>query len=141
MDGLSAPDPVESRTEASKCAPKYPLCQAYDYGYYWASHWLAYSHQLRIGPKLWWLDVENGASWTTPTMNAAVIRGAADALHSQGVVVGVYSGPGHTATALCKSGGYNFAGGHLKMVQYGYTGSFPGAYPTVSPYDYDYVCS
>ncbi|MBO0731802.1 MAG: hypothetical protein J2P57_21260 [Acidimicrobiaceae bacterium] len=169
MDGLTAPDPVESRVEASKCNPKYPLCQDYDYGYFWASHWLSYSHQLGIHPKLWWLDVENGPSWTNPIKSADTIRGAADALRSQGVVVGIYStpaqwatiagsltlpgvqvwtagagrltGPGHTATQICKSGGYNFAGGHLKMVQYGYTGSFLGAYPNVAPYDYDYVCN
>jgi hypothetical protein len=168
LDGLSGPTPPLSMAgPASRCAPTSPVCRAYDFGFNWASRWLAYSRHLGFSPKLWWLDVENGSNWTSPAVNDGVIRGAADGLRLRGVTLGIYStpyqwaaiagslsfpgvqiwtagaglhtGPGLTATAYCKSGAYNFAGGHLSMVQWGYTGDFPGAYPGLSAYDY--VCS
>jgi len=53
---------------------------------------------------------------------------------------GNLTGPGHTATAYCSSGGHTFAGGHLTLVQWGYKGAFPGAFQGNSPYDQDYAC-
>jgi hypothetical protein len=154
----------------SWCVRTQLVCRAYDFGFYWTTHWLAYSHRFGVDPKLWWLDVENNSGWTSRIMNDNVIEGAADALRSQGLTIGIYStksqwtaitgglalpgvqiwsagagkltGPGQTATAYCRSSGdHTFAGGHLSLVQWGYSGGFPGAYPVLAPYDYDYVCT
>jgi hypothetical protein len=154
---------------AARCARTSLTCRGYDFGFHWAQHWVAYSRQRGINPHLWWLDVEVGAGWTTPAVNDGVIRGAVDGLRADKVRFGIYStpyqwaliagslafpgapvwtagagnltGPGYTATAYCNSGGHSYAGGRLTMVEWGYTGAFPGAYkgPTL-PYDQDYVC-
>ena len=170
LDGLPNPAPRESLVgPAARCARRSLTCRAYDFGFAWAGHWVAFSRHHGVNPKLWWLDVEAGAGWTRPAVNAGVIRGAADGLRSQGASIGIYSTPyqwatiagtlafpgvplwipgagsltggGFTATAYCKSGGQRFAGGHLAMVQWGYTGQFPGAYrgPPLR-YDQDFVC-
>jgi hypothetical protein len=145
------------------------VCRAYNFGFAWAGHWVVFSRRHGIHPKLWWMDVEPGAGWTSPVVNAYVIRGAADGLRSQGARIGIYSTPyqwamiagkmtfpgvplwipgagslngaGFTATAYCQSSAQRFAGGHLVMVQWGYTGDFPGAYRgPASRYDLDYEC-
>jgi hypothetical protein len=169
LNGLPNPAPRESLIgPASRCARVSPVCQAYDFGFNWARHWVAHSRRLGINPKLWWLDVETGSGWTTPAVNDGVIRGAADAVRRERLDVGIYStpyqwaaiagaltfpgvpvwtagagnltGPGYTATAYCRSGGNTFAGGHLTLVQWGYKGAFPGAFQGNSPYDQDYAC-
>ena len=170
LDGLPNPAPRESLVgPAARCARRSLMCRAYDFGFAWAGHWVAFSRHHGVNPKLWWLDVEAGAGWTRPAANAGVIGGAADGLRSQGASIGIYSTPyqwatiagtlafpgvplwipgagrltggGFTATAYCKSGGQRFAGGHVAMVQWGYTGQFPGAYGgPPSRYDQDYVC-
>jgi hypothetical protein len=171
LNGLPNPPPHESVLgPAWRCARTNVICQAYDFGFVWAGHWVAYSRQQGISPRLWWLDVEPGGGWASPAVNDGVIRGAADGLRSHGVSLGIYStsyqwatiaggltfpgvplwipgagnlrGGGFTATAYCASGGQNFAGGHLVMVQWGYSGDFPGAYQGPgSRYDLDYVCT
>jgi hypothetical protein len=169
LDGLPNPAPPETANgPAQACARTNPACQAYDFGYEWTRHWVEYSRQLGISPKLWWLDVESGSGWTTIPVNDAVIKGAAAGLRSAGVRMGIYStpaqwaaiagslafpgvpvwtagagdlsGPGYTATNYCASPSSSFAGGNLALVQWGYTGAFPGAYRGTSPYDQDYVC-
>jgi hypothetical protein len=170
LDGLPNPVPPESRQgPAARCAAANPDCQAYDFGYNWARHWVDYSRHLGINPRLWWIDVEGGSGWTTTASNDGVIRGAVDGLRAAGTRVGIYStplqwaaiagslafpgtplwtpgagnldGPGFTATSYCRSGGTSFAGGHVTLVQWGYTGAFPGAYQGPSaPYDMDYAC-
>jgi hypothetical protein len=170
LDGLPNPAPPESMTgPASRCARIRPVCQAYDFGFNWAHHWVDYSRLQGINPKLWWLDVETGSGWTKPAINDGVIKGAADALQAAGVRAGIYStpyqwatiagalvfpgipvwtagagnltGPGYSATSYCTMPGHSFAGGQLAMVQWGYSGDFPGAYKGPPfPYDRDYVC-
>jgi hypothetical protein len=169
LDGLPNPAPAEARSGPfAFCVARNPACQGYNFGFQWARHWVDYSRSLRITPRLWWLDVEMGAGWTTVPVNAAVIRGAAEGLRQEGVRMGIYStpyqwaaiagsltfpgvpvwtagagkltGPGYTATYYCAAG-QAFAGGKLAMVQWGYTGAFPGAYPGPGyRYDQDYAC-
>jgi hypothetical protein len=170
MNGLPNPAPPESmRGPAASCVRISSACQAYDFGFHWARHWVAYSRGLGIDPRLWWLDVEVNSGWTTTAINDGVIAGAVAGVRAEGVVAGMYStpdqwaaiagslafpgvpvwtagagnldGPGYTAMTYCHSGNYSFAGGHLTMVQRGYTGAFPGAYPGPNPaYDNDYIC-
>jgi hypothetical protein len=45
----------------------------------------------------WWLDVEGNASWSTTNLaaNAALVQGATDGLHAEGLnSVGIYASPG-----------------------------------------------
>jgi hypothetical protein len=171
LDGLPNPVPPEALIgPASSCAATNAGCQAYDFGYEWARHWVAYSRGLGINPRLWWLDVEFGSGWTGVAVNDHVILGAVDGLRSERVRFGFYStpsqwatiaggltfrgapvwtagagkldGPGYTATNYCRAPGQSFAGGSLTVVQWGYGGSFPGAYNSRgTPYDMDYVCA
>jgi hypothetical protein len=169
MDGLPTPAPPESqRGPAGSCPPSARGCQSYNFGWVWARHWVAYSRELGINPRMWWLDVEGAAGWKDTGSNDLGIRGAVAGLRSTGVHVGVYSTPyqwhaiagaltfpgmpvwtagagnlrglGQTATSYC-AGGQGFAGGELQLVQWGYTGHFPGAYSgPKSSYDMDYAC-
>lgn len=52
-----------------------------------------YTQQGLAVPAMWWLDVENGNSWSTDfTLNAETLQGARDELTSlSGLPVGVYS--------------------------------------------------
>jgi hypothetical protein len=170
MNGLPNPAPPEAMSgPRAKCARTNSFCQAYDFGFEWTRHWVAYSRGLGINPRLWWLDVEGGSGWTNTTVNGGVISGAVEGLRSEHVQVGVYStprqwsdiagslafpgipvwtagagnltGPGYTATSFCTTPGHAFAGGHVVLVQWGYSGSFPGAWQGGTlRYDYDYVC-
>jgi hypothetical protein len=170
LNGLPNPAPPESMGgPAASCARTSSACRAYDFGFQWARHWVAYSRGLGIDPRLWWLDVEVNSGWTTTAVNDGVISGAVAGLRAEGVMVGIYStplqwaaiagslvfpgipvwtagagrldGPGYTATNYCRSREYSFAGGHLTMVQWGYAGAFPGAYPGPNPaYDNDFTC-
>lgn len=170
MDGLPNPAPAESMSgQAGNCRPAEGGCQAYNFGWNWSRRWVQYSRSVGINPRLWWLDVENTGGWGSVTINDLTIQGAVAGLRSEGATVGFYStpgqwagiagsltfpgaqvwsagagnlsGPGYTATQFCTSGNEGFAGGHLALVQWSYTGSFPGAYSgPATPYDHDYAC-
>jgi hypothetical protein len=171
MDGLPTPAPPVAMTgPAGACAVPDRSCQHYNYGYNRARQWVDYSRGLGITSTLWWLDVEGGSGWNLPARNALEIEGALAGLQSEGVQAGVYStpsqwqditgglaipgvpiwtpgagnlsGPGYTATSFCAAAAQNsFGGGHLKLVQWGYQGPFPGSYSGLgSPYDMDLAC-
>jgi len=144
--------------------------QSFNYGYTMARHWVDYSRGVGVNAHMWWLDVENNSGWNgTTTGNGQVIQGALAGLKSEKVKAGVYSspgqwqqitgnmaipgvptwspgagnlsGPGYTATNFCAAPSqHTFGGGKLKLVQYGYNGSFTGAYGGPMVYDYDYAC-
>jgi hypothetical protein len=72
----------------------------YWYGWDGARDAVAYAHAHGINPAIWWLDVETTNWWQTDASNnyltganARVIQGNIDYLHSQTLVVGVYSTP------------------------------------------------
>lgn len=171
MDGLPRPAPASSLTgPAGNCELINAACESFNYGYNWARHWVAYSRSVGVYPALWWLDVERYSGWKDTVSNDLVISGAFSGLRSMGVQGGVYStrtqweqitgglvipgvevwtagagnqsGPGYSADSYCADPGrYTFAGGTLKMVQFGYQGPFPGSFsgPT-DPYDLDLAC-
>jgi hypothetical protein len=169
MDGLPNPAPAEAAVgPAGNCGTN-GACLGYNYGWFWAQHWVAYSNSLGFHSRQWWLDVETGSGWSDQGTNDQVIRGALDALKTSGAQYGVYSsplqwrqitggwnvpgiqiwvpgagnirGPGYTATNFCSDPGERFAGGVLRYVQFGYPGNFPGAYNgPASRYDTDYAC-
>jgi len=170
VDGLPHPAPPSSRYgPAGHCGIGKVGCQSYNFGWNWARHWVAYSRRVGTSPKLWWLDVEGGSSWTTTASDDLVIEGAIAGLRSAGVEVGLYStpyqwhqiagslavpgvpiwmpgagnlaGPGYTAADYCDSGGHAFAGGVLRLVQWGCRGSSAGSYTGPDThYDMDVAC-
>ena len=167
LDGLPSPAPPESMTgPAGTCSAGNLGCEAYNYGWYWARHWVAYSRSLDVWPPLFWLDVEGpNLFWSSNTAeNAAVVGGAVAGVKSTGVMVGVYStsyqwprivgsltfpgmllwaagadylsGDAYSATSFCTSPSQLFAGGVVTLVQYGWF------YPQGQIYrvDPDYAC-
>lgn len=169
MNGLPNPAPAEAANGPAGACGSNASCLGYNFGWYWTQHWISFANSSGPAPKFWWLDVETGSGWTDPGTNDQVIRGALDALRSHGLPTGIYSstrqwnlvtgglalpgislwvpgagnlsGPGYTATSFCADPSRTFAGGALKYVQYGYTGSFAGAWPGAAPaYDLDYAC-
>ncbi|HET6874057.1 MAG TPA: hypothetical protein VFH70_04725 [Acidimicrobiales bacterium] len=97
MDPLPSPPPPESLTgPAGTCAGNVS-CESYNFGWYWARHWVNYSHGLGVNSSLWWLDVETAAKagWSTASSaqanNSQVIAGAVAGLRSSGVIPGIYS--------------------------------------------------
>ena len=95
MDGLPSPAPPESLSGAAGVCGGNVNCQSYNFGWYWANHWIAYSHNFGIDPTIWWVDVETAGSWNLdPSVNSSngnVIAGAIGALRANGVVAGIYS--------------------------------------------------
>jgi len=99
MNPLPNPVPPEALTgPAGSCASSGPsTCAGYNFGYYWASHWVVYSRSVGVNPEFWWLDVElNGfppfaTDSSSQVINSAVIEGAYAGLRAQGVVGGIYS--------------------------------------------------
>jgi hypothetical protein len=92
MDGLPSPAPSESLSGPAGTCRGNVSCESYNFGWFWALHWVAYSRSLGINPTLWWLDVETAGAWSgNVTSNAEVISGAYAALQSTGVFPGVYS--------------------------------------------------
>ena len=91
LDGLPSPPPSESLGQCNRNID----CESYNYGWHWATQWVAYSHSQGISPSVWWLDVEvpgPGIYWSSDlTSNASVVRGAVAAVRSMGAQVGVYS--------------------------------------------------
>jgi hypothetical protein len=170
MDGLPTPAPHEaSHGPAGLCRGNVG-CESYNFGWAWTNRWIKWARAQGTSPQRWWLDVETTGQWSANAgSNARVIAGALAALKKAGLPVGVYAtglqwnsitgglplkgvplwvagagnvrGPGYTAANYCASANESFAGGRVTLVQYGYTGSFPGAYtgPRV-PYDLDYAC-
>ena len=169
MNGLPNPAPVEAANGPAGACGSNTSCLGYNFGWAWAQHWVAYSNSAGPVSRQWWLDVETGSGWTDPATDGQIIRGALDALRSHGLATGIYSnahqwslvtgglmlpgtalwvsgagnvsGPGYTATNFCADPSQAFAGGNVKYVQYGYTGTFAGAWSgPASPYDLDYAC-
>lgn len=169
MDGLPNPLPPEAMSGPAGVCGSNGACLAYNYGWFWADHWVAYSNSLGFHARQWWLDIETGSGWSDAGTNDQVIRGALDALRRSGAPYGIYSsprqwgiitggwsipgiqiwvpgagnlsGPGFTATSFCGDPSERFAGGVLRYVQYGYKGGFPGSWPgPPSRYDLDYAC-
>ena len=95
MDGLPSPVPSEALSGPAGVCRGDTNCESYNFGWYWASHWAAYSHGLGINPTLWWLDVETSGSWNLNSAayssNSNVIAGGLAGLRSSGVLVGIYS--------------------------------------------------
>ena len=97
MDGLPSPAPTESMTgPAGNCSASNVNCQSYNFGYYWAEHWVNYAHADNTQPTLWWLDVETtGNAWNLATSaqssNSQVIAGAVAGLRASGVTPGIYA--------------------------------------------------
>jgi hypothetical protein len=96
MDGLPAPAPKESLTgPAGACAAGNVTCESYNFGYFWARHWVLYSRSLGVNPTLWWLDVETTGYWNPggayASSNANVVSGAVAGLRASGVLAGIYS--------------------------------------------------
>lgn len=170
MNGIPSPPPAAAyHGRAGSCGPGAAPCIAFNYGWNNALRWVKYSDSVGVHPKKWWLDVEKNSGWADQGVNRFVIQGALAALRESHQSVGIYSnatqwnaitggmtvpgidlwvpgagnvsGPGYTATQFCSDPSQAFAGGKVKYVQYGYTGSFPGAYPAPgAPYDLDYSC-
>lgn len=92
MNPLPNPPPPESQPTA--CVGN-GNCEAWNFGYYWAAHWVSVSHSLGVYPNLWWLDVEYNGGWSTAasaqTQNGQVIAGAVAGLRASGVVAGIYA--------------------------------------------------
>jgi hypothetical protein len=169
MDGLPSPAPPQSANGPAGLCHGNPGCESYNFGWAWTRHWINMARAQGTNPHRWWLDVETTGRWSAETgSNHWVIAGAMAALQKSGLAVGVYStglqwnsitggiplkgiplwvagagnlrGPGATAVSYCGAR-HSFAGGRVTLVQYGYTGSFPGAYSGPAlPYDLDYAC-
>jgi hypothetical protein len=81
------------------------ICIAYNYGYNGAKDAYAYATRQGVRSSIWWLDVEGatlsktmfsnlsqGIYWGgNPGLNAQTVQGALDALHQEGLTVGIYS--------------------------------------------------
>jgi hypothetical protein len=95
MDGLPSPAPTESLTGPAGTCDGNTTCQAYNFGWAWARHWVDYSRAAGFNPDLWWLDVETDGLWNlSPAAQAAngrVIAGAVAGLRSMGVLPGIYA--------------------------------------------------
>jgi hypothetical protein len=81
------------------------VCIAYNYGYNGARDAYAYATSVGVRSAIWWLDVEGatlsktmfsdlsgGVYWgNNLALNALTLQGAIDALHQEGLTVGIYS--------------------------------------------------
>ncbi|HET6795101.1 MAG TPA: hypothetical protein VFH45_11690 [Acidimicrobiales bacterium] len=137
---------------AGSCSSGDSHCWAYNYGWNAAVWSMAQADAAAATTQNLWLDVETGNYWSSDSgANALVVKGAVDAIHSQGLTVGIYSTPyqwgvitgGATigvpvwvATGMAMSNpgswctsAHAFNGGPVWMVQYGQDG-----------FDGDYAC-
>jgi hypothetical protein len=143
-----------SATTPRKCASGDLVCRAYNYGYGAGLDALSVAAAAGVHGSTWWLDVENGNTWSTVTaQNRASLQGEYDALRTGGVaVVGAYSTttqwnaitgswlngwPGWGATVLTSATeaatyctGHRFTGGQTWMIQF-----------TGATYDEDVTCA
>ena len=133
MNNLPNPAPPEALSGPSGPCNGNLTCESFNFGAFWAVHWVAYSRSIGIDPSFWWVDVElGGFAGRTQASNASVIAGAIAGLRASGVVAGIYStsyqwaaitgnslnypgialwipgagnltGPGYTATNYCAS--------------------------------------
>src|SRR5581483_3233904 len=79
---------------AGNCSNSDSSCWSYNFGYAAAINSVRTAASDGAMAQQWWLDVETGNYWSGDTAaNARVVQGAIDALHSQGLTVGVYSTP------------------------------------------------
>ncbi len=77
---------------AGNCTATNYLCQATNYGWNEAEHSVQNANSLGISANTWWIDVETGGPWSTDLqINSAVIQGSIQYLHSQDILVGIYS--------------------------------------------------
>ena len=94
VDGLPSPPPPESLSGPAGACGGNVICESYNFGWYWASHWVGYSHSTGVSPTLWWLDIETSGSWNLNSSayasNSNVIAGALAALKADGAA-GIYS--------------------------------------------------
>ena len=94
VDKLPSPTPSQSLTGPAGTCRGNVDCESYNFGWYWARHWVAYSRSVGVDPTLWWLDVETAANWnlgaSAHASNAKVIAGAVAGLKSMGVLAGIY---------------------------------------------------
>jgi len=94
MDPLPSPAPPESLSgPAGNCAKGDTACESYNFGFYWAEHWVSYARSEGTNPSLWWLDVETGGGWSAQSQqsNSQVISGAVAGLRAMDVEPGIYS--------------------------------------------------
>jgi len=95
MNPMPSPAPSESTSGPAGNCNGNVNCEAYNFGWYWAQHWVSTAHSLNVYPNLWWLDVEAPSSWPGGSQgqaeNAQVITGAVQGLRSSGVIAGIYS--------------------------------------------------
>ena len=113
---LPNPAPPESMTgPAGSCVVGDTNCEAFNFGYNWAQHWVQYAHNDGTHPTLWWLDVEFNGGWDTspaaqPT-NGQVIAGAVAGLRAASVNPGIYA----TNLQWGKITGYNVSFPHIPL--------------------------
>ncbi len=134
------------------CAANDGVCNLYRYGWDTAIHALDFARSQQANPQWWWLDVETMNYWRPDQgSNAWVIRGAIEALQSNGRTVGLYSTPyqwnqiaggfnpglpvwtagaesHQQAIGRCNPR-YAFGGGEVKLVQFIWAG-----------FDTNYIC-
>ena len=139
---------------AGACAPTDTGCMAYNYGYNAAVDTFGYATASGASSGVWWLDVETANTWDPNTANNDLtIKGALDALTTEGVIAGIYStgrqfsiiagayapatpvwratgGDFSDASTACGPGG-GFGGGTVWLAQYGTPGF---------PFDQDLAC-
>ncbi len=100
VNAVTTGDPRAMSGPAGSCAASDLNCQGYNWGFDSAQSSVDYAHAAGYTPQVWWLDVEGpcGSSnvlWMCGSAgqasNAAVIQGAIDALHDNGLTAGIYS--------------------------------------------------
>ena len=125
MDPMPSPPPPESQPAA--CGGD-ANCEAWQFGYHWAQHWVSVSRSLGASPNLWWLDVECKTSnpciadvnrpWPTGSQgqmqNAQEVLGAVAGLRASGVSAGIYS-TNYQWTTIAGSGNVTIPGISLWM--------------------------
>jgi hypothetical protein len=141
--------PTSANGPAGHCPADSAPCAAYNYGANAAGFAVAYARRSGASAPMWWLDVENGNSWSDhQDLNAEVVRGALDELHRRRLSAGIYStgvqwsditGGADFGVPVWVAGspdldsagsycGRGFAGGPVWMVQ------------TMLDYDVNYLC-
>ena len=92
------PNPAPPESQPVGCGGNVN-CEAYNFGYSWAVHWVSVSHSLGVYPNLWWIDVEPQHSgmpaWPSGTggqaQNSQEMAGAIAGLRASSVIPGIYS--------------------------------------------------
>ena len=133
---------------AGNCSSTDASCQAYNYGANAVTYSLGAASAAGVAPRVWWLDVETGNTWSSSTAdNDQVVRGALAELAAHKDVAGIYStsyqwsviagawtpdvpqwvpsGASSAAGAAQSCGGSYFTSGATWLVQYS-AGNFDG---------------